>query len=407
MNHSFSHIERQATLSIAGIFALRMLGLFMVLPLLSLYATQLEGYTGFLLGLTVGIYGLTQALLQIPFGLLSDRYNRKWIISLGLILFISGSILAAISHSIYSLILARALQGAGAVGSATLALLADLTREHQRSKAMAIVGAIIGISFIASLALGPVLHNWFDVPHLFWLMAILGMCALIVLIYIPHSNHTPNTHSQGHLLSLLFQKNLLKLNFGVFALHILLTTSFVVTPLLLKTNMHIDSHNQWWIYLPVIVAAALIMFPLLKWAEQKNFVNQLFRGSIGFLAISQLLLILFPSSLPILFASLFMFFLGFTLLEALLPAWVSRVAPAQHRGLALGVQSSCQFFGIFCGGLISGTLLGLFAMPSVFYFGLIVTIFWFFIAKSMKIHPHSATIAPLLNQSPQEKLYGC
>ncbi len=260
--------ERRAALSLASIFALRMLGLFMIYPVFSVYAEHLRGVTPTTIGLALGAYGLTQALLQIPFGMLSDRVGRKPIIATGLLIFAIGSVVAALSGSIYGVILGRILQGGGAVGSTILAMTADLTREEHRTKAMALVGMTIGLSFAVALVLGPVLTTWIGVPGIFWLTSVLALGGIGVLYLSVPQPARQRLHRDTEAVPALFKRvltdgQLLRLDFGIMALHGILTASFVALPLALRDAAGLDTQHQWYLYLPVLVVAVVAMVPFI------------------------------------------------------------------------------------------------------------------------------------------------
>lgn len=272
MTHKMTSTERRAAISLATIMALRMLGLFMVLPVFTLYANQLTDATPTLIGIAIGIYGLTQGLCQIPFGILSDHIGRRKVIALGLFIFILGSLIAGMSTTIWVMIIGRALQGAGAVGSTIIAMIADFTRLEQRTKAMALAGITIGISFALSMALGPLMANWFN---LFYLAACLGLLAIGALfIWVPTPTrpvwHQETEPDVTQFSALLREPELLRLNFGIFALHAILTASFVVLPLSLQNLAGLTSHQQWQLYLPVLLCAFLLSLPFIMNAEKKT-----------------------------------------------------------------------------------------------------------------------------------------
>ncbi len=386
-------IERRATFSLASIMSLRMLGLFMVLPLFSLYANQLTGATPTLIGLAMGIYGLTQAIFQIPFGAWSDKVGRKKIITLGLIIFAAGSILSACSTNIGSMIIGRGLQGAGAVGSTIIALLADLTRENQRTKAMAMIGITIGLSFSLAMMLGPLLSAWIQISGIFWLAAGFSIIAILILhLAVPESEKTswhadtePDPHS---FLTILKHKELTRLNISIFILHAVFTASFVVIPISLQTTVGLSAHDQWMLYLPILLLAFICSVPCIVIAEKKHRLKQFFLSAIFMLMISEFLFWLFASSLSLAALSLFLFFTGFSILEAFLPSLVSRTAPAARKGTALGIYSFSQFFGIFVGGSLGGWLYGMLGLTNVYLFCTLLTLLWSTLAFSLKNPQH-------------------
>jgi MFS family permease len=381
-------IEKQAVIGISLIMGLRMIGLFMVLPIFTLYARELDGATPTLIGLAMGIYGLSQALLQIPFGILSDHIGRKPIITIGLLFFISGSLIAALAHSIHLLIIGRALQGAGAVGGTLLALLADLTREEQRTKSMAIAGITIGLSFSMALILGPLLTTYFSVNHIFLLAVLFGSAAIFILylaVPIPRvlrwqRDMEPELSS---LITLLKSANLLKLNIGIFILHAVFTASFIIIPIQLTQQHHLSINQQWLVYLPALLIAFVISFTGMGIAERWQKIKVFFLASILLLFVSLLFLWNSPAHLIGLILDLGLFFTGFTLLEAFLPSLISRAAPAGRKGSALGIYSCAQFFGIFIGGILGGYLYGKFSFSGVYLCCLVFSLFWFIIALFM------------------------
>lgn len=377
--------ERRAAVSLASIMSLRMLGLFMILPVFSLYAHGLTHATPALIGLAMGIYGLTQGIFQIPFGVLSDHFGRRKIITIGLFIFTIGCVISALSESISGMIVGRALQGIGAVGSTIIAMLADLTREEQRSKAMAITGMTIGLSFSVAMILGPLFSEWINI---FWLAALFGIAAIILLyIWVPtpppaitHPDVEPQVSQFSSLLKL---PELMRLNIGIFTLHVVLTASFVVLPLSLK-NLPGFSGQQWMIYIPTLLVAFLLTIPLIMVAEKKRMLKPFFLGGVATLAFAELLLWLFSENLLLSAFSLLLFFTAFSLLEAFLPSLVSRTAPSSRKGTALGIYSCSQFLGIFCGGTLGGWLYGTFGLTYVYLFCMVMISVWFAIAFRMK-----------------------
>lgn len=381
--------ERSAIMSLSSIMGLRMVGLFMVLPVFSLYAQQLQGATPFLTGLAIGIYGLFQALCQIPFGILSDRIGRKPVILLGLGIFILGSLVAAYSQTILPMIIGRALQGGGAVGSTILALMADLTREEQRTKAMAISGITIGFSFSIAMFIGPVLMQWMAVNQLFFIAALLGLLGIAILfISVPkprtlswHSDTEPELHT---FLRLLISPELAKLNIGILILHAIFTASFVVMPISLHRFVGLSAHQQWSIYLPTLLVAFLLTLVCVGIAERKRWLKPFFVGGIVALVIAECLLWLAPHNLKLMTVGLCFFFAGFSLLEAFLPSLVSRTAPAARKGSALGIYSCSQFLGIFVGGALGGWLYGQFSFIGVYCFCISLALLWLVLALLMQ-----------------------
>lgn len=381
--------ERTAISSLALIMAFRIFGLFMILPVFSLYLTQIRYATPALIGLAIGIYGLTQALLQIPFGMLSDRWGRKPLITLGLGLFAVGSLMAALSHTIYGIILGRALQGAGAIGSVVLAMVADLTHDEQRSKAMAIIGLSIGLSFAAALIIGPAINAWLRLQGIFWitgLLAILGLVLLHTLVPNPPRT-TPHPEVEpepGYFRAAFFHRELLRLDAGIFSLHAMMSAMFIAIPILLSSQTALSLHQQVWVYLIVMVFAFILAIPIIMRAEKKQKLKLIFISAITLLIICQLLFWLTPSTTITITLLLFLFFAAFTLLEAFLPSLISKISPKHTKGTAMGIYSSSQYFGIFIGGSLGGWIFGHFHFAGIFIFCALLGVAWLCIAITMK-----------------------
>ena len=384
---AMSSMEKRATVSLASIYSLRMLGLFMLLPVLSLFTEQMPGSTPKLVGLTIGIYGLTQAVLQIPFGLLSDRFNRKSIIVIGLLLFFAGSVVAALATDIYAVLIGRALQGCGAVSAAVMALLADLTQEVNRTKAMATIGASIGVSFGVAMTLGPVIAGYFGISGIFWLIAILSILAIgVIVFFVPNPEkitlHRDAEYVPSELSSVIKNADLLRLNYGIFALHLILMASFVVVPLLMR-DAGLQGGSHWQVYLPVLVTSMAAIIPFVIIAEKKRKMKLVFVSAIVSLIMANLGFVLLHGQLIGLIACLWVFFCGFNLLEATLPSLISKTAPGDLKGTAMGIYSSAQFIGAFIGGACGGWLYGEFGPTSVFVFSAAVAASWALIALFM------------------------
>lgn len=381
--------ERQSVYSLASIYGLRMLGLFMILPVFSLYAEGLEGVTPALIGVTLGVYGLTMALMQIPFGMLSDRFGRKPIIAAGLVLFAIGSVIAAMADSIWGVIIGRAIQGSGAIAAAMMALLADLTHEEERTRAMAMMGGSIGMSFTLALILGPFLNRLMGVDGIFWLtagMAIAGIVILYRLVPDPLHNrfHRDVETVPGQLKLILSNTQLIRLDLGIMIQHAVMMAMFTVLPFVLRDNLHLQSSEHAWFYLPVLMLSVLAMFPLIIMAERKRKVKQVFVSAIVLMVVSELMLATRHESLFAVSLGMVLFFLAFNVLEASLPSLVSRLAPADSKGTAMGVYSTSQFFGIFIGGAGGGLLYSYFGINDVFYACAVAATLWFAFAISMQ-----------------------
>ncbi len=352
--------ERRASVSLAGIFALRMLGLFLVLPVFALEAARYPGGDDpALVGLAMGIYGLTQALLQLPFGLASDRWGRKRVIVAGLLVFAAGSFVAALAASVWGLLIGRALQGAGAVSAAVTALLADQTRDEVRTKAMALVGASIGLMFALSLLLAPLLVAAIGLAGLFALTGTLALAGVAVVRWgVPPEPRQHQAQPRGHLREVLTHPGLLRLNAGVFILHAVQLAIWMAVPALL-IRAGLPAPHHWWIYLPAVLASFVIMGTTLFPLERRGHLRAVFLGAIALLGLVQLgLLAAVPApALAWLSLLLLAFFCGFNVLEASQPSLVSRIAPAAARGAALGVYNTLQSLGLFAGGALGGWLL--------------------------------------------------
>jgi len=379
-------LERRAAASLAGVSSLRMLGLFIVLPVLALHADTLPGgHDPALIGLAIGTYGLAQALLQLPFGWASDRIGRKPAIGIGLALLAAGSFLAAWAPTMGWLIAGRTLQGAGAVSAAVIALAADLTREEVRSRAMAGLGIAIGATFAISMVAGPALAGVVGVPGLFVLTGALALAAIPVVVFAVPAPPPPLARHESLVAALgpvLADRQLLRFDFGIFVLHAILTSLFVQVPFALR-DAGLETGRQWMVYLPVIVVSLAIMFPLLRTADRDASRRRFLSAAVAALALSIVVLALAGGRLPALVAGLVIFFAAFNVLEAALPSMVARFAPAATRGTATGVFSSSQFLGIFVGGALGGLLLKAFGPTGVYAFGIALSLVWLWAGATM------------------------
>ncbi len=389
--------ELRASLSLAAIYMLRMFGMFLVLPVFAVLARDLPDATPLMVGFALSAYGLTQAIFQIPFGLWSDRYGRKPVITLGLLLFVIGSAVAALSDSIYGIIAGRSLQGAGAVAAVVMALAADLTREEHRTKAMALIGISIGISFAVSMVAGPVLSHWMGLKGLFWLITVLALLSIVVLHAVVPNPAVTRFHRDAQVRAGSFARvfsnpELLRLDFGIFCLHLILTASFVVVPLILKDRLQLATEDHWHIYLPVFVLAIASMVPFVILAEKKRKMKPVFLAFIGLVALADLGFLLLGGSFWGVFTLLYVFFTGFNLLEATLPSMVSKIAPPDLKGTAMGVYSTAQFLGAFVGGVGAGWIDGNYGITPVFVFCGVVALLWFLVAAFMKPPRHVSSL---------------
>ncbi|MDQ2995123.1 MAG: MFS transporter [Pseudomonadota bacterium] len=380
--------EIQAVTSLSAIFAFRMLGLFLILPIFAVAALHYSHANPQLIGLGLGAYGLTQALLQIPFGLLSDRFGRKRIILLGLCLFALGSLCAASATSIYGLIFGRFLQGAGAIGSTIMATLADLTKVENRTKAMAVIGLTVGISFSIAMILGPILYQAIGLSGIFILTAGLALIGVAITLWAvptpPQLLRQIDSKNLWQVIAvILHNKELMRLNLGIFTSHALLTACFTVLPTLLLQHQGFTLGAQWQFYLPILGGAFFAMVPFIIIAEKYHQTKLMLLLAITTLFLSLCALSLWHASLWQFAASLFAFFTAFSFLEATLPSLVSKIAPAAHKGTTMGVFSSCQFLGIFCGGSAAGVVQTVWGMDSVFIFCAILSAIWLLLAFNM------------------------
>ena len=380
--------ERRAGIGLASIYGLRMLGLFIILPVFALYAEDLPGGESHLLmGIALGAYGLTQAILQIPAGWMSDRYGRKPIIYASLILFALGSFIAASADNIYLVILGRIVQGAGALNAAVMALTADLTREEHRTKAMAMIGITIGITFSISMVLSPILNSWIGVPGIFAMTGVLALLAMgVVKFVIPDPVITrfhSDTEASGKQFSnVLRNPELLRLDFGIFSLHAILMSVFMQVPFVLERN-GLALAQHWYVYLPVMFIAFVLMVPPIIIAEKKAKMKQIFMLAVGLAAAGQVLLMFTQNSLWGVAFALLVFFTAFNVLEATLPSMISKIAPLASKGTAMGVYSSVQFLGAFCGATVGGALMQYVGGNAVFYFAIVLLFIWLIVASGM------------------------
>lgn len=369
-------VEKRAILGVGGIFALRMIGLFMIVPVFSVYGNDYTHATPFLIGLAVGVYGLGQAIFQIPMSLAADKFPRKPIIMLGLVLFALGGIIAANATDIYEVIIGRALAGSGAVSAVLMALLADVTREEMRTKAMATMGLTIASSIMLAFAFGPLLVGSLGISGLFWLTAGLAVLAMVLLLVVPSPmrvlKHNLDNKSIGQQLAdVLKIGDLNRLHIGIFALHLTMTAIFVILPHQLSEVMGLSVRQQGMIYLPLLFIGFAIAIPFIIIAEKKRKMRQVFLAAIGLMTGSLVILALGSHwGVGIIFG-LLLYFMGFNLLEATIPSWISKRAPVANKATAMGLNSSSQFFGAFVGGAMGGLLLN---QPNLLAWGILAVI---------------------------------
>jgi len=381
-------LEKRTAFSLAAVFAVRMLGLFMILPILPLFAHELTNSTPFLIGLTIGIYGLTQALLQIPLGMLSDKIGRKPVIIGGLIVFTLGSVLAALSDDIYIIIIARAIQGSGAIAATTMALAADLSRENHRAKVMAFIGMSIGLAFALAMVLGPLISQFSGLSGVFWTTAFLAIIGILLVTFVVPTPKQTKTHRDTGIVSayikpVLTQSTLLRMNLSVFLLHLLMTAMFSILPLIFRDHLHLETAQHWKIYLPILALSMIFSIPMIIIAEKYRKIKTGFIIAVTLLVASQGLLGMSQFSFyPLMFAFL-VFFIGFNFLEAVQPSLVAKYSDVNTKGTAMGVYSSSQFFGIFIGGAVGGLVIQQWGFTGVFIFGALTAIILLLVAISL------------------------
>ena len=381
--------EIKSSFILGSVYALRMLGMFLILPIFAIYATNLvSNPTSLQIGLALGIYGLTQAIFQIPFGMSSDYFGRKKVIYFGLLLFIIGSLIAGYSKSIEGIILGRSIQGSGAISSVLTALLADITREEQRTKAMAIIGASIGLTFALSLVLSPWLNDLIGVGGIFILMAILSFTAFLLVYFFikePEKRKEKTKTTVGEFFIILKDINLFRMNFGIFVLHATQISMFMIVPIYLVNQGGINLIDHWQIYLPVLLFSFLLIIPIIIFSEKFNKIKLAFLSAIIILFLAQLVFIVFGHSLVGIILALLIYFVGFNFLEASLPSLVSKIAPINKKGLALGVYNTYQSLGIFVGGALGGLITNVYGYNASFIFCIALIFLWFVLSLGMQV----------------------
>lgn len=389
--------ETRAASGLALVFAFRMLGMFMVLPVLATYGMDLAGATPALIGLAIGAYGLTQAMFQIPFGVISDRIGRRPVIYLGLVVFALGSVLAACSDSIWGVIAGRILQGAGAISAAVMALLSDLTREQHRTKAMAMIGMTIGLSFAVAMVVGPLLTRAFGLSGLFLATGAMALVGIVIIMFmVPRSTGTLQHRESGvarqALLPTLRHPDLLRLDLGIFVLHAMLMSSFIALPLALVEKAGLPKEQHWWVYLTALLISFFAMIPFIIYGEKKRKMKRVLLGAVATLMLTELFFWQFGDSLRALVIGTVVFFTAFNLLEASLPSLISKVSPAGGKGTAMGVYSTSQFLGSALGGILGGWMFQHGGLSVVFLGCAGLAALWLAFAVTMREPPYVTSL---------------
>ena len=370
--------ERLFALKVSLIMSVRMLGLFMLFPVMSVYAGDYDSSTPFLIGMAIGIYGLTQALLQIPFGYLSDRFGRKPILIVGLLVFLIGSVVAANASNIIFVVIGRALQGGGAISAVLMAFLADSVSEDNRAKANAFVGFQIGVAFMLSLIIGPIITSRIGLSGLFWVIGLLSIIAMLIVLSLEHSKPINYYRLSFGAFRETLSRELITLDFSVFSLHLILASGFIVMPLLIMENQIVSMIDNWQLYLPAVLLSFIGMIPLIIISEKFKKTKYMLLLSIFLLIISQIIFYISNLNFSVFLITLTIFFVAFNTVEAILPSLLSKTASASKRGLAMGIFSTSQFLGTFIGGAIGGLIYDIYDLNSVFLFTIFVAIIWWF-----------------------------
>lgn len=402
-DYKMTPVELRATWGLGTVFSLRMLGMFMVLPVLTTWGMALQGASEALIGLAIGIYGLAQAVFQIPFGLLSDRIGRKPLIVGGLAIFVLGSIIAALTDSIWGVILGRALQGSGAIAAAVMALLSDLTREQNRTKAMAFIGVSFGVTFAIAMVLGPIITQALGLQALFWMIAVLASCGILITLWVvPNTEtHVLNRESgmvKGCFRKVMMEPKLLKLNFGIMCLHIMLMSTFVALPGQLE-QAGFPAAQHWKVYLCTMLISFVSVVPFIIYAEVKRRMKHVFVGCVAILLIAEIVLWGAGPHFWDLIIGVQLFFLAFNLMEAILPSLISKESPAGYKGTAMGIYSTSQFIGVAIGGSLGGWLNGLFDSQTVFLAGALLAMVWLLVSWTMQEPPYVSSLRIELPES--------
>lgn len=397
-------IEIKATTGLSLVYAFRMLGMFMVLPVMSLYGDALQGATPILIGLAIGAYGYTQAILQIPLGVLSDRVGRLPIILIGLVLFLIGSVVAAMSDTIYGVLVGRIIQGMGAISAAVMALLSDLTREQNRTKAMATIGMSIGSSFAVAIICGPIIANHFGLHGLFWFIAAMAIVGFMLMLFVvpkpsKQLSSRESNVAKANFWGTLKNSDLVRLDFSIAFVHLIMMANFLALPLLLLNDAKLPKSEHWWVYLVAFVGSAIGMVPMIIYGEKKRKLKYVLIACVGILLACSCFFLLEHNSVWSLLLGILVFFIAFNTIEAILPSMISKVAKAGTKGTAMGIFSTSQFLGAGLGASLGGVLIKFGGLTATFVGSAVMCIIWLLILIKMKEPPYVTSIRlPLIEQ---------
>jgi len=378
--------ERLFTFKVSLIMGVRMLGLFLLFPVMSVYASEYDNSTPQMIGLAIGIYGLTQAFFQIPFGYLSDRYGRKPLLILGLSIFFIGSIVSANSSDIIFVVIGRALQGGGAISAVLMAFLADSVSEQSRTKANAFVGFQIGLAFMLSLIIGPVIASLIGLSGLFWVIGLLSIVAILMVFTLPYVKPKKYYRLSITTFKEVLNSKLLRLDFSVFSLHMIMSSGFIAMPLLILNNDIVNMIDNWKLYIPAMLLSFIAMLPLIILSERYEKTKPILLFCIALLILSQGMFFFINLNFSVFLLILTIFFIAFNSIEAILPSLLSRTVSTSKRGLAMGIFSTSQFLGTFFGGAVGGLIYNIYDLNSVFLLTIFVAIIWWFLMITL---PHT------------------
>ncbi|PLK58395.1 MFS transporter [Candidatus Palibaumannia cicadellinicola] len=391
-----TNIELRAIWGLGAVLTLRILGIFMVLPVLTTYGMRLQGANESLIGLAIGIYGLVQSIFQIPCGLVSDRLGCKPLIISGLLIFTLGSIIAALTNSIWGIIIGRALQGTGPITAAVMAMLSDLTREKNHTKAMAFIGISFTIAFATAIVLGPIITNAIGFSGLFWGIAALTLISVTIIISVVPVSHRHTLNRESSIIRssfsiILTHAQLLKLNLGIFCLHAILMLNFIALPQIMTYASFLPA-DQWKVYLVALLVSFAAVVPCLIYAEMKRSIKPVFIGGVTTLLCAEIVLLDTGNHLWVIFTGIELFFFAFNVMEAILPSLISKEAPASLKGTAMGFYSTSQFLGVAFGGIVGGWLFQLLGASLVILAGVIVALLWWLVSMTMHEPPYVTSL---------------